>query len=78
MPTGISSTELTARRERLLHQGGERELSGYVLFDQAYIQYFTGFNFLSTERPVVFAQSATGSTAVFVPEFEVDRVRAET
>jgi Xaa-Pro dipeptidase len=78
VPTGISSTELSARRERLLHQGQEYELSGYVLFDPGYIQYFTGFNFLSTERPVVFAQSAPGSMAVFVPEFEVDRVRAET
>jgi len=54
------------------------QLTGYVLFDASYIQYFTGFNFLSTERPVVFAQSAAGDMAVFVPEFEVERVRAET
>jgi Xaa-Pro aminopeptidase len=57
------------RRERL---------TGYVLFEAAYIRYFTGFNFLSTERPVVFAQSAAGDMVVFVPEFEVERVRAET
>ena len=57
------------RRERL---------TGYVLFDASYIQYFTGFSFLSTERPVVFAQSAAGEMMVFVPEFEVERVRAET
>jgi Xaa-Pro dipeptidase len=57
------------RRERL---------TGYVLFDASYIRYVAGFNFLSTERPVVFAQSAAGEIVVFVPEFEVERVRAET
>ena len=49
-----------------------------VLFDQAYIQYFTGFSFLANERPVAFAQNAAGESAVFVPEFEVERARAET
>ena len=76
--TGISSDELSARRERLGEHVQRHELTGYVLFDQHYIQYFTGFNFLSTERPVVFAQSLSGDMAVFVPEFEVERVRAET
>jgi Xaa-Pro dipeptidase len=49
-----------------------------VLFGQDYIQYLTGFWFLSTERPVVFAQSGAGETVIFVPEFEVERTRAET
>jgi Xaa-Pro aminopeptidase len=53
-------------------------LAGYVLFDAAYIRYFTNFNFLATERPVVFAQSSAGEMVVLVPEFEVERVRAET
>ena len=75
---GISQAELQARRERLLEHVRSQGLSGYVLFDQAYIQYFTGFWFLSTERPVVVAQSASGESAVFVPEFEVERTRAET
>ena len=55
-----------------------RGLTGYVLFDQTYIQYLTGFGFLSNERPIAFAQSAAGELAVFVPEFEVERTRAET
>jgi Xaa-Pro aminopeptidase len=76
--TGITSAELQARRERLLEQVEQRALSGYVLFDQAYIRYFTGFNFLSTERPVVLAQNTSRNLVVFVPEFEVDRTRAET
>ena len=75
---GIPAEELQARRERLLEQVRDAGLAGYVLFDQHYIQYFTAFGFLSTERPVVFAQSAAGDMMAFVPEFEVERVRAET
>ena len=76
--TGIPAAELEARRERLLRQLRSLELTGYVLFDEKYIQYFTGFGFLATERPVAFVSNASGDAAVFVPEFEVERVRAET
>ena len=75
---GIPEAELAARRDRLLEQVRRDGSTGYVLFDDKYIQYFTGFGFLSTERPVVFAQSAGGEMVAFVPEFEVARVRAET
>lgn len=75
---GIAPTELAARRERLLEHVRREGLSGYVLFGQDYIQYFTGFWFLSNERPIVFAESAGGEAAIFVPEFEVERTRAET
>jgi Xaa-Pro aminopeptidase len=74
----IPESELLARRERLLEHVRDRGLSGYVLFGQDYIQYFTGFWFLSNERPIVFAQAAGGDSAIFVPEFEVERTRAET
>src|SRR5437660_6406640 len=76
--TGIPAAELHARRERLLEHLRSLELTGYVLFDEKYIQYFTSFGFLATERPVAFVSNASGETAVFVPEFEVERVRAET
>src|SRR5437667_4524438 len=76
--TGIPAAELGARRERLLGHVRSLDLTGYVLFDEKYIQYFTSFGFLATERPVAFVSSASGETAVFVPEFEVGRVRAET
>jgi Xaa-Pro aminopeptidase len=76
--TGIPAAELETRRERLLEHVRREGLTGYVLFDEQYIRYFTGFGFLSTERPVVFAQAASGEMAVLVPEFEVERVRAET
>ena len=76
--SGIPSAELEERRARLLEHVRGEGLSGYVLFGQDYIRYFTGFVFLSNERPVIFAESASGETAVFVPEFEVERTRAET
>jgi Xaa-Pro aminopeptidase len=75
---GIPTNEHEARRERLLERVRADGLSGYVVFDEHYIRYLTGFWFLSTERPVVLAQSARGEIAVFVPHFEVERVRAET
>ena len=76
--TGIPAAELEARRERVLEHARGGGLSGYVLFDQSYIQYLTGFNFLSNERPIAVAQNVAGEMAVFVPEFEVERTRAES
>jgi Xaa-Pro dipeptidase len=75
--TGIPPAELGERRERLLEHVRRSGLSGYVLFEPAYIQYFTGFWFLSNERPIVYAQSAAGDELIFVPEFEVERTREE-
>jgi Xaa-Pro dipeptidase len=75
---GISAEELQARRERLLHHLASRKLTGYVLFGDDYIRYFTNLNFLATERPVAVVANTAGDLAVFVPEFEVERVRAET
>ncbi len=75
---GISQAEFEERRGRLLEYASGEKLNGYVLFDEKYIQYFTGFGFLATERPVAVASNAAGHLAVFVPEFEVARVKAET
>jgi Xaa-Pro aminopeptidase len=75
--TGIPAAELQERRERLLGHVRRGGLKGYVLFGADYIQYFTGFWFLSNERPVIYAENAGGESAVFVPEFEVERTRAE-
>ena len=76
--TGIPPAELQARRETLLQHLASQKLAGYVLFGQDYIRYYTGFEFLATERPVAVIGNGTGDLAVFVPEFEVERVRAET
>jgi Xaa-Pro dipeptidase len=74
---GIPPTEFEERRERLLEHVRRAGLAGYVLFGADYIQYFTGFWFLSNERPVVYAQTAGGDSSIFVPEFEAERTRAE-
>jgi Xaa-Pro dipeptidase len=76
--TGIAAEELGARRERLLGHLERERLSGAVLFGDSYIRYFTGFPFLATERPVALAITAAGRMAIFVPEFEVERVQTET
>ena len=76
--TGILQSELEERRGRLLDHVRDGGLGGYVLVEPDYIRYFTGFVFLSNERPIMFAESASGETAVFVPEFEVERTRAES
>lgn len=76
--TGIPRRELETRRSRLLDHIGSRNLAGYVLFGEKYIQYFTGFSFLATERPVAFVENRSRDMAVFVPRFEEERVRAET
>src|SRR5262245_62484900 len=75
--TGIPAAELHDRRERLLEHVRGAGLSGYVLFGADYIQYFTGFWFLSNERPVIYGESVGGDSAVFVPRFEAERTRAE-
>ena len=69
--TGIPAAELAARREILLGQAG----CPVVLFDQAYIQYYTSFNFLSNERPV--AVVVGDELVAFVPEFEAARTEEE-
>jgi Xaa-Pro dipeptidase len=74
----IPATELQERRERLLEHVRRGGLTGYVLFGADAIQYFTGFWFLSNERPVVYSESAAGDSSIFVPEFEAERTRAES
>src|SRR5919112_6810841 len=76
--TGIPAAELETRGDSILQHIRSHELTGYVLFDAYYIQYFTSFGFLATERPVAFIVNTSGDMAAFVPEFEVERVRAET
>jgi Xaa-Pro dipeptidase len=70
---GITPAEHAERRARLL----EHARAGVVLFGADYIRYFTGFNFLATERPVAIAVDGAGAVTAFVPEFEVERTRAE-
>ena len=74
----ISADELADRRARLLEHARSHDASGYVLFDPTYVTYFTGFRFLSNERPIVYLQASSGEDVIFVPEFEVERTQAES
>jgi Xaa-Pro dipeptidase len=74
MAQRISAEELAQRRERLR----EHAPDGYVLFTPDAIRYFTDFWFLSNERPIAYVELPGGESFVFVPEFEVERTRAET
>ena len=78
LSAGIPADELEARRERLRDHCRSRGLDGYVLFGEQYIKYFAGFVFLATERPVAFVGNVRGDEVVFVPEFEVERIREES
>jgi Xaa-Pro aminopeptidase len=73
----ISPQEFADRRARLLEHAAGQGAAGYVLFGPDYVHYFTGFWFLSNERPIVYAQNASGEDAIFVPEFERERTEAE-
>jgi Xaa-Pro dipeptidase len=70
----ISAHELAQRRDRLR----EHAPDGFVLFTPDAIRYFTDFWFLSNERPIAYVELAGDEPFAFVPEFEVDRTRAET
>jgi Xaa-Pro dipeptidase len=70
----LSESELAQRRERLR----EHAPDGFVLFTPDAVRYFTDFWFLSNERPIAYAELPDGESFVFVPEFEVERTRAET
>lgn len=78
MVRGISPTEFAERRSRLLEQAQTLGLTGVVLFDSSYVLYFTGFNYLSTERPVVLAINGKGEQGLLVPRFEAPHARMKT
>src|SRR4051812_15137556 len=73
----ISAEEFHGRRERLLAHVRDLGATGYAVFGPSYVHYFTGFWFLSNERPIAYVQTTDGNDAVFVPAFEVERTRAE-
>jgi Xaa-Pro dipeptidase len=78
MADAISSAEYAERRGRLREHSRARGATGCVVFDPTYITYFTGFRFLSTERAIIYLQNGVGEDAIFVPEFEAERTRAES
>ena len=73
----VSATEVQARVKALVSYLNTEGLAGAVLFDSAYVLYFTDFAFIPTERPIAFAVNTKGERALFVPRLEVEHARAE-
>jgi Xaa-Pro aminopeptidase len=72
----IEAAEFAARREALAAALDERALTGCVLFDPQYVAYYTGFAFISTERPIAFVLAVDGRGGMLVPRLEVEHAQA--
>ena len=53
-----------------------QSLSGVVLFEPAYVLYYSGFAFYPTERPMAFIINAQGERALFVPWLELEQAKS--
>lgn len=71
----IPEAEYTLRNLKLSQLMIDHSLQGVVLFDATNILYFSGFAFIPTERPIMYAISASGERAMFVPRLEVEHVK---
>ncbi|MGZ4399118.1 MAG: aminopeptidase P family N-terminal domain-containing protein, partial [Gaiellaceae bacterium] len=76
MTPAIAPAEFQARREALAAELERRGLRGCVLFDTHHVQYYTGFAFIPTERPIAFALSAGGRGGMLVPRLEAEHAAA--
>jgi len=72
----IQQAEYERRGARLAEHVRERGLAGAVLFDNAYVLYYTGFAFIPTERPAAFVINADGERGMFVPRLEREHAQA--
>src|SRR5580765_3730934 len=72
----IQDAEFDARAGKLAEHVRDQGLSGAVLFDGAYVLYYTGFAFIPTERPVALVVSAAGERGLFVPRLEREHAQA--
>ena len=73
----IPEAEYRARVASLAGHLDQEGLSGAVLFDNYHVDYFSGFAFIPTERPIALAVSAQGETVLFVPRLELEHAQGE-
>jgi Xaa-Pro dipeptidase len=59
-----------AHRARQAFEFAGLDLAGLVLFDDQFIQYYTGFIFIPTERPIALLITREGQRILFVPRLE--------
>src|SRR5919201_1810990 len=74
----IQAPEYAERGAALARHVQERGLDGAVLFDPAYVLYYTGFAFVPTERPMAFALDADGNGGMLVPRLEREHAQANS
>ena len=72
----ILDAEFDSRAAALAEHLRERALTGAVLFDNAYVLYYTGFAFIPTERPAALVVSGAGERGLFVPRLEREHAQA--
>jgi Xaa-Pro aminopeptidase len=68
----IATEEYEIRIEKLRSCLENENLTGVVLHDRDYILYYTGFAFIPTERPIIFAMNSKGQKGLFVPRLEME------
>ena len=71
----IERAERTARCETLF-ASLPNDVRAVVLFDDQYVQYFTGFVFAATERPIAAVLLPDGERILFVPRLEREHAPA--
>jgi Xaa-Pro dipeptidase len=72
----ITDAEFDQRGAALAEHVRDSGLSGAVLFDNAYVLYYTGFAFIPTERPAALVVNAGGERGLFVPRLEREHAQA--
>jgi Xaa-Pro dipeptidase len=72
----ITDAEFGQRAAALAEHVHDRGLSGAVLFDNAYVLYYTGFAFIPTERPAALVVNADGERGLFIPRLEREHAKA--
>lgn len=72
----IQDVEYDARSDALVEHLRSRGLNGVVLFENAYVLYYTGFAFIPTERPAALVVNAAGERGMFVPRLEREHAQA--
>jgi Xaa-Pro aminopeptidase len=73
----IQEAEYKARAASLARHLEQEGLTGAVLFDNYHVDYYCGFAFIPTERPIALAVSARAETALFVPRLELEHAQGE-
>jgi Xaa-Pro aminopeptidase len=72
----IQDAEFEQRGAALAEHARVRGFAGVVLFDNAYVLYYTGFAFIPTERPAALVVNADGERGLFVPRLEREHAQA--